>query len=481
MNFSETAWVKAGALKESLKDHLDIWREAVKADRLRPQLSPIGRAELAFLPAALEVSETPASPAARITALVIAAFFTLALAWASIGELDIVASATGKIIPSDRIQEIQPLETAIVRAVTVREGQEVKAGDTLVVLEIAGAGSDVGRLTAENHAARAEAARLAALLEPDPVKAFRPPADLPRELVDMHRALLAAALAEHKAKLAALSSDLAKRQAELSTIRTDLARLGAVETKIADETGRRRELADKGYGSQIDRLKVEKELAENQGSQLVQKAKLTEAAAAIESIRSQLNQAREEFRKETTTRLSEARTKAATSTQDLAKAADRQRVQTLTAPVDGIAQQIEVHTMGGVVTPAQKLLTIVPKGAALEVEAKLPNKDIAFVESGQHATIKVDAFPFTRYGTIDGQITMVSLNATRDEKDQDKEYTFPITVSLAQSAITVENGKRIPLTPGMSVTVEVKTGTRKPIEYVLAPLKKYGAESGRER
>ncbi|MGE5475363.1 MAG: HlyD family efflux transporter periplasmic adaptor subunit, partial [Bacteroidales bacterium] len=121
------------------------------------------------------------------------------------------------------------------------------------------------------------------------------------------------------------------------------------------------------------------------------------------------------------------------------------------------------------------------KAAVMEVEAKLPNKDIGFVEAGQDAAIKVDSFPFTKYGTLAARVELVSLDAVKDEESQTKEYYFPIRLSVADATIRLENGKRVPLTPGMTVVAEVKTGTRKPIEYVLAPLKKYGAESGRER
>lgn len=477
----ESFFIKTAAIGIRLKEHADIWREALAADRARPKRSAMTQAELSFLPAALEVSESPANPAARIIAATLGGAFLFAIIWASVGEIDIVASAPGKIIPSERVKSIQPLETAIIRAIAVKDGQEVKEGETLVVLEITGAGADVARLQAENLTAKADVARLTALLQPEPLKSLRLPAELSPALSEMHRSLLSSALAEHKAKLAGLGAELAKRQAELITNRTDLRRLSQVEGKIADETARRQELATKGYGSQIDRLRVEKELAENQGQQQVLRAKTTEAEAAILALKSQFHQAEEEFRRDTTTKLSEASTKAATTQQDLAKAAERQKVQTLTAPVAGIVQQIEVHTVGGVVTPAQKLMTLVPKGAVLEVEAKLPNKDIGFVEEGQAAEIKVDAFPFTRYGTLPAKVETVSLDAVKDEKEQDKEYTFPIRLSLPQAAITIENGKRIPLTPGMTVSAEIKTGTRKPIEYILAPLKKYGAESGRER
>ena len=480
-DWAEGAVIRAGALKESIANHLDIWREAVKADRLRPELGPIGEAELAFLPAALEVSESPASPLARATAATIAAFTVLTVAWASIGDLDIVATASGKIIPSERVKQIQPLETSIVRAVNVSEGQEVKAGDVLVALEVTGGLADVNRLKAELNTARIDAARLDALLAADPLGAFLPPEDIPQPVIQVQKALLASQLKEHQAKIASLEADFAKKQAELKTTQTDLVRLEDVSVKIKDETERRQELAGKGFGSQIDRARSEKELADNQGQREVQKAKAVEVRAGIESLRSQINQAREEFRRDITAKLAEARMKAATTEQELAKAADRQNVQNLRAPVDGIVQQIEVHTIGGVVTPAQKLMVVVPKGSVLEVEAKLPNKDIGFVEPGQEAEVKIDAFPFTRYGTIAARVELVSLDAVKDEESQTKQFYFPVRLSLAKSTITLENGRQAPLTPGMTVSAEVKTGTRKPIEYVLAPLKKYGAESGRER
>ncbi|SIT12393.1 HlyD family type I secretion periplasmic adaptor subunit [Insolitispirillum peregrinum] len=477
----DTALMRVAVLKEGISHHIDIWREAVKADRLRPRQSPIGHAELAFLPAALEVSETPASPLARATAITIAAFVVMTIAWACIGDLDIVATAPGKVVPSERVKTIQPLETSIVRAVNVIEGQEVKAGDLLVALEVTGGSADVARLKAELNNARMDSARLTALLSEHPERSFVPPVGVPEDLITVQKALLSSQFKEQQARLEALEAELSKRKAELKTIETDLSRLSAVAVKIKDETERRQELASKGYGSQIDRARSEKELAENQGQQQVNRARLAETKAAMESTRGQLAQAREEFRRDITTKLAETRTKVMTSEQELAKASERQQVQNLRAPVDGVVQQIETHTIGGVVTPAQKLMVVVPRNAVMEVEAKLPNKDIGFVEVGQIAEVKVDSFPFTKYGTLTGRVELVSLDAVKDEESQTKDYSFPIRVSIADPFIRLENGKRVPLSPGMTVVAEVKTGTRKPIEYVLAPLQKYGAESGRER
>ncbi|EME69946.1 hypothetical protein H261_11094 [Paramagnetospirillum caucaseum] len=475
----DKAVTKAESLRDGVSHHLDIWREALAADKLRPKLGPMGEAELAFLPAALEISERPASATARLIAVVICGFFAGSIAWASLGELDIMAVAQGKIIPSEQVKTIQPLETSVVRAIHVAEGQTVKKGDLLIELEVTGGKADLERLSADRDTARTDMARLEALLEPDPERAFAPALDLPPAMVALARSQMAAQLAEHRGKLASLDSELARKRAELRTIEADMARLTNVIAQAEDRANRRRVLTEQGLNSHLDLSRAQQEVMEATGNREVGKSKLSETRAAIDSLSFQREQARAEFRRDASTRLAEARAKANSAENELAKAAQRQNVLSLTAPVDGTAQQLEVHTIGGVVQPAQKLLVIVPVGSALEVEARLPNKDIAFVEAGQEAVIKVDAFPFTRYGTISGKITTISLDAVQDE--QKKEYFFPIRVALDRAAIGVENGRQIPLTPGMTVSAEVRTGMRRPIEYVLAPLQKYKDESGRER
>ncbi len=163
--------------------------------------------------------------------------------------------------------------------------------------------------------------------------------------------------------------------------------------------------------------------------------------------------------------------------QEIIKATVRKNAQTLRSPVDGVVQQLAVHTLGGVVTPAQELMMIVPEEESLEVEAMLENKDIGFVEEGQTAEVKIDAFPFTKYGTIDGTLIDISNDAILDEV---KGLMFKTQVSLQQSLMQI--GKRqVQLTPGMSVTVEIKTGTRRVIEFFLSPLLRYKQESIRER
>jgi hemolysin D len=163
--------------------------------------------------------------------------------------------------------------------------------------------------------------------------------------------------------------------------------------------------------------------------------------------------------------------------QELIKARTRLRARTLVAPVAGVVQQLAVHSIGAIVTPAQQLMVIVPGNDRLEVEAMLENKDIGFVEVGQQAEIKVDTFPFTKYGTIEGEVLDLSNDAVADEA---KGLVYKMRVSMKQDSLRV-NGRQVTLSPGMTVTVESRTGTRRLIEFFLSPLLRYADESVRER
>ena len=185
-----------------------------------------------------------------------------------------------------------------------------------------------------------------------------------------------------------------------------------------------------------------------------------------------------EFHKTTQSQLAEIETSAQALRHELVKATHADQRQRLTAPVDGTVQQLDVHTIGGVVTPAQPLMVIVPEENRLEVEAWVENKDIGFVDAGQSAEIKVDAFPFTRYGIIDGEIVSLSKDSMLIEE---VGYVYAARVKMAKTIMQVENGRIVNLSPGMDVAVEIKTGKRRLIEFLLSPVLKAVGESGRER
>jgi hemolysin D len=163
--------------------------------------------------------------------------------------------------------------------------------------------------------------------------------------------------------------------------------------------------------------------------------------------------------------------------QELLKAKEREAAMSIYSPVNGVVHQLSVHTVGGVVTPAQELMKIVPRGAALEVEAFVENKDIGFVHRGQAAAVKLESFPFTRYGTIAGSIIDLSSDAISDER---RGLVYRMRVSMSQDTIDVD-GNTVSLSPGMAATVEVKTGQRRLIEFLMSPVFRAVQESARER
>jgi hemolysin D len=218
--------------------------------------------------------------------------------------------------------------------------------------------------------------------------------------------------------------------------------------------------------------------------------------AAVVAAKAKIEETRSEFRRGLLSDLAEATRKASGLAQDVAKSEQRTKYQALTAPIDGTVQQLGIHTIGGVVTPAQTLLAIVPSDSRLEIEAMVDNQDIGFVHPGQDAAIKVDTFAFTRYGLRHGTVVSLSQDAiARDSSskpDQKQnpgngagdghgsEPAYAARVSLDQTQMQIDD-KMVDLSPGMAVTVEIKTGTRRIIDYLLSPLLRHAQESLRER
>jgi hemolysin D len=458
------------------------------------------KAELAFLPAALEIVETPAPPLAGAIGATIIALFCIALAWVSFGHVDIVASASGKVIPSGRTKVIQPFETGVVRAIQVHDGQTVKAGDVLIELDPTINEAESKHLQSDLIAAELDVARLTAALsgEADPFAAFYRSEGPSTTLISMQRQLLTHQTEEHRAKLAALDRQKAQKEAELATVRATIKKLETVLPVLQERVNIRQVLYSHETGSKANYLEILQSLVETQQELAVQKSRLDEAEAALAAITEARAQADAEYRHTVSSDLVEAQRKAAGLGEDLIKAQQRTRLQLLTAPVDGTVQQLAVHTVGGVVTPAQALLVIVPADSHLEIEAMVSNRDIGFVHVDQEAEIKVDTFNFTRYGLLHGRVLSVSQDAIARDKPHDpssdkapgaesstsepkgQELVYAARISLDRTQMQVEENL-VNLSPGMAVTVEVKTGSRTVLTYLLSPLLRYKQESLRER
>jgi hemolysin D len=456
--------------------------------------------ELAFLPAALEIVETPPSPIGRAIRMVIIGLFCAAIIWAGWGTIDIVSSATGKILPSARTKIVQPFEADVVRAIRVQDGQAVKAGDVLIELDPTLNAAERDHSHNDLVAERLNIARLHAALadSDDPVADFKPPADAAPELISAQRQLLLNQVAEHRAKIAALTRQQAQKEAELATTRATIHKLETIIPVIQSRVDIRKTLVEKELGSKLNYFEVIQLLVEQQEELNVQKSHLHETEAAIAAIRETRGQAAAEYRHTLSDELAKAEQKANGLAKDLIKAEQRTRLQQLTAPVDGVVQQLAIHTIGGVVTPAQSLLVIVPSNSRLEIEAMVSNRDIGFVHAGQEAEIKVDTFNFTRYGVLHGRVLSISQDAVIRDRKQDRagdralgtvnetsepqgqELNYSARISLDRTDMQIDD-RTVDLSPGMAVTVEIKTGSRSILSYLLSPLRRYQQETLHER
>jgi len=305
-------------------------------------------------------------------------------------------------------------------------------------------------------------------------------------------------VAEHRAKIAALARQQAQKEAEQATTAATLHKLETIIPVIQSRVDIRKTLVEKELGSKLSYFEVIQLLVEQQQELNVQKSHLKETEAAIAAIRETRGQAAAEYRHTLSDELAKAGQKANGLAQDLIKAEQRTRLQLLTAPVDGVVQQLAVHTVGGVVTPAQSLLMIVPSDSRLEIEAMVSNRDIGFVHSGQEAEVKIDTFNFTRYGLLHGQVLTVSQDAVIRDRQQDRandrglgtqndssepkgqELNYSARISLDRTKMQIDD-RMVNLSPGMAVTVEIKTGSRMILSYLLSPLLRYRQETLRER
>ncbi|MDP2066332.1 MAG: HlyD family type I secretion periplasmic adaptor subunit [Burkholderiaceae bacterium] len=430
--------------------------------------------EAAFLPAALSLQDTPVHPAPRRLAGALIALFVLALVWAVFGQIDIVAVAPGRIIVSDRTKVIQPLEASVVKSVRVKDGDRVQAGQVLVELDPTMARADTANVQEQLQAAASEAQRTAALL---PALASGHPPSLPPGADAATRALLQAEWQDIGAKLAKLDAEAERRQAETATVQAAIAKLEATVPMARQREADFRRLVDQGYISGHATQDKTRERVELEQDLVTQRARLAEA----QSARHETQQTRAALRAETQRQLGERHAQARTRQQQLiaedTKARQRERLTQLTAPVAGVVQQLAIHSVGGVVTPAQPLMIVVPDSPGVSAEVAIANLDIGFVNAGQSATVKLETFPYTRYGTVVAQVSVVSADAVTDEK---KGSYYPAVLTLSQKDMAID-GKRIPLSPGMNLTAEIKTGHRRVIDYLLSPVQRAGSESLRER
>ena len=401
----------------------------------------------------------------------------VSLIFASYSSMDIVVSAQGRVIPSGKSKVVQPLESGLVHAVFVRDGQSVRAGDVLVELDPIQTGADRERVQREYWEAQADVLRCKAQLEG--LVRFGAPRDIPSEILTTQWSMLEGRLSEQRAKLAALDADLVKRRSDADAIQSNIAQLHNSLPLIQQKFQMREDLYKTGHIAQTSVIDAKIELINAEKDLAVQTNRLNESQANHQAAIEQRSQAVAEFKSRTSTELVEAMKKRDVAQQEFIKTNQRHAQQTLRAPIDGVVQQLAVSTLGGVVTAAQPLLTLVPDNSPLELEAQVMNRDIGHLRVGQRVINKVETYDFTRYGYIDGEVLWVGTDAMQDPK---LGLVYPVRIKLAQiQTPNAVNGRKGLVTAGMNVTADIRTDERRMIEYLLAPMLRYKQEALRER
>jgi hemolysin D len=423
------------------------WRNR---DRLGGNLFTEEEAE--YLPATLSLQEKPVSRASRLAAGVLIAFIVALFFWAIFGRMDIVVEASGEIIPSGRTKTIASVEVASVKALYVEEGQSVRKGDVLIELDPSAACADQDKAMHTTEMAALQLARAEAMIAA--INSLKPPR-LPAV-----RGVSPEKLREAQKHLDGQFQDFRMKLQRIDWQIKNYTLTLPLVTKTASDYKTLSETHDVSVHAYLEKEQARIEL----------EGKLFDArnqrAALIAEIRRSAYDAR-----------TEAEKIIGESQPDIRRAVFHRKLLTLLAPVDGTVQQLQVHTIGGVVPAAQPLMLIVPREHQVEVEAMVLNRDIGFVEEGQSAAIKVDAFQYTKYGLVPGHVIHIARDAVNDEK---KGLVYKVKIALDKDSLLVE-GRETKLSVGMSVNVDIKTGDRRAIEYVLSPLLQLHHESLRER
>lgn len=387
------------------------------SDQKRDGKNPLRqRDEYEFLPAHLEVIEKPPAPKARFTALLLTVFLIAILIWSIFGRLDIHAGAQGRLMVSSHSKIIQPLEQGEVTLINVKDGQHVKKGDLLIEFNLVDVNAENERLAQQILHAKLEYSRLSALLTDDPQANFTPPAQTSTAQVQKSKAHLASEVEETKAALAQLQAELQVNLMQQQGNQQDLYSLQTLKQNIDLRLKARQSLAASKVIAKVELLEQEKELLDIKRTISTLSAQTQVLIAQHSSIKEQMDSLLAQKRRQYYQGINQVEIDLTQVEQELIKAQEHLRRQTLRSPVDGIVQQLSIHTIGGVVTPAQALMVIVPAQAYLEAQVKVLNKDIGFVLAGQSVEIKVDSFPFTKYGTINGKVLYISQDAVEDEQ-----------------------------------------------------------------
>jgi len=446
----------------------DAWQQFEQINRKRE--------ENEFLPAVLEVTETPPSPIARIALWTLMVILVVGLLWTIFGHVDEVAVATGKVIPTGQVKVIQSQYAGVVKAIKVRDGQEVKEGEALVELDETTSAAELSQISKQVGYYRLQVRRLEAeqngtLFDPEIVAGVDPLE------VEMQKRLFAGRTSEIRQRLAQADAKVAEQRSLQVSTAAVLQKYSSLLTVALEQEKRMKKLLDQEAVSYFAYLQYEAKRIEYEQNLAAQQAEISRVQSTLNQALRERDSLLAERQRDIASRIVDDRKQLMNYEEELKKAEQKRRQSTIVAPVNGRVTQLEVHTLGGVVTAALPLMVIVPEGTPLEVEAWSANKDIGFLRVGQAAEVKIDTFNFQRYGTIDATVSVISADA---KEDKERGNVYRILLKMARQDMEV-GGRLVPLSPGMTATAEIKIRQKRIIEFFLDPFRKYKSEALRER
>jgi hemolysin D len=448
----------------------------------------LGRARpIDFAPGLLRIQEQPPAPYAGVLLKLLLLLFAAIVAWATFAKLDIVATATGKLVPQTYLKIVQPPEQGIVREILVKEGQEVAQGDVLIRMDAVIAGADVKSMSQEQEEKRLALRRVAAQLDGMPLR---------RESNDRPEAYARVA-AQYQANVQAYQNMLAQERSTMEKARADLAVAEQVKAKITGALPHYRtqdeaysELVKEGFMGKIIASDKARERHEKEQDLLTQEHSIRSAQAVISQSTRKIDQITSDYRRQLQQERVDAAAQLEKINQELAKYEYRNALLELRAPHSGIIKDLATHTVGTVAAPGTILMTVVPRHEPLIAEVFVRNEDVGFVRPGQEVRVKLAAFQFNKYGMLEGKVRQVSADATEGRESAPTAeaahsptgapLTYRTIVDLGTQELLAD-GVRHELTPGMQVTGEIHLGTRSVLEYLFSPLARAYQEAARER
>ena len=413
--------------------------------------------------------------------ILVSALFVSFLTWAALAQIDEVTRGDATIVPSSKIQVVQSLEGGIVKELDVRVGDKVAKGQVLLRIDDTGFSSNLGELKARDWSLRAQVARLQFEFEnglsdtiafPDDLVAAAP------DVVANERQLFTVRQQNLRNQINILEDRLDQRKLELGEQKAGLARSEANLALAEEESALKAPLAASGIVPRTDMLKLQREVADLKGQIATAAQTIPRLESAITEAERQIEEQALTFRQNARAELNQKAAELAVTTETMKSATDKVARSDLRAPVDGIVNRLHVTTVGGVVKAGEDLVEIVPLEDTLLVEARVRPADIAFIHPNQDAVVKITAYDFSIYGGLPGKVERISADTVFDEESRERFYT--VTVRTDKASLGKGNVD-LPIIPGMVASVDILTGKKSVLDYLLKPILKARYEALRER